>query len=139
MGKRFKKALQALGLVLLITFACLAFMPWRMSDAIGTLDEVDRCMILRYDQSYSTAYPQDEQLEALVSALQSASGHFDRNRSSINYQGKEPLYRIYFWNGEGRIPEVWLCETAIFYDGSQFVLMETDAEALNTALASCFS
>ena len=139
MGKRFGKALQALALILLITVACFAFMPWKMCDVIENLDDVERCMILRYDQSYSTAYPQDGELQGFVTTLQGAIGHFDRNRNHLMYWGDAPLYRIYFWSEEGRIPDVWLCGTAIFYEGAQYILNDDVAEQLNQILASCFS
>lgn len=138
MGNRLKKALQALALVLVITFACLAFMPWSMSDVIEGLDDVERCMILRYNEQYSTAYPQGEQLEQLKLVLQGTKGHFDRNREGLVYWGEEPLYRIYFWTEEGRIPDIWLCGTAIFYEGTQYSLGEEVAAVLNGALEACF-
>lgn len=139
MGNRLKKAMQALGLVLLITVACLAFMPWKMTDVIDGLDKVERCVVLRYDLDYSTAYPQDVQLESVKTALSAATGHFDRNRDSLVYKGEAPLYRIYFWTEEGRISDVWLCDTAFFHNGAQYVLDEAAAAAVNAALASCFS
>ena len=139
MGNRLKKALQALGVVLVITVACFAFMPWRISDVIEPLSEANRCMILRYDESYSTAYPVGDGLEKLVATMDSATGHFDRNRSSIVYQGKQPLYRIYLWTPEGRIPDVWMCGSAFFYDGTQYLLTDADAAKLNRVIASCFS
>ena len=96
-------------------------------------------MVLRYDLDYSTAYPQDVQLESVKTALSAATGHFDRNRDSLVYKGEAPLYRIYFWTEEGRISDVWLCDTAFFYNGAQYVLDEAAAAAVNAALASCFS
>lgn len=138
MGNRFIKAVEALAVVLLITVACLAFMPWQIGDVVEPLEETNRCMILRYDHEYSTAYPSGEALELLVTTLADAKGHFDRNRSQLVYWGEEPLYRIYFWTSEGRIPDVWLCGTAFFYEGSQYVLNDDDAAAINEVLASCF-
>lgn len=139
MGNRLKKAIQALILVLVITVGCLAFMPWQISDVIEPLAETNRCMILRYDQSYSTAYPVDEELELLVATLADSKGTFDRARTQLSYYGEEPLYRIYLWTPEGRISDVWMCGPAFFYDGAQFILNDDDAAALNTVLASCFS
>ena len=139
MGKRLGKALQALGLVLLITVACFAFMPWQMSDVIDGLGDVNRCMILRYDHSYSTAYPQEQALETVADALCGAKGTFDRNRSQLVYSGDAPMYRIYLWTHGGRISDIWLCDSAIFYDGAQYILHDDDAERVNAALASCFS
>ena len=139
MGKRFIKALQALGLILLITLACLAFMPWSMHDVIDGVENVDRCMVLRYNEQYSTAYPQEEQLEQVIAALQESRGNFDRNREALVYWGEEPLYRIYLWTNEGRIPDIWLCGTALFYDGTQYSLDEEDALRLNAAFEDCFS
>ena len=139
MEKRLFKAVQALALVLVITVACLAFMPWQISDVIESLDQADRCMILRYAQDYSTAYPADEELELLVTTMAASKGHFDRARERLSYYGEEPLYRIYFWTPEGRISDVWLCGTAFFYDGAQYMLNDDDAAALNAVLTSCFS
>lgn len=139
MGARFKKAMQSLLIVLLITVACLAFMPWQISDVIEPLQDVNRCMILRYSQDYSTAYPSEEALDQLIDTLSDTTGHFDRARNRIAYEGEEPLYRIYFWTREGRISDVWICGTAFFYDGSQYVLNDDDAEELNKLLTSCFS
>lgn len=139
MEKRLIKAVQALALILVITVACLAFMPWQISDVIEPLEEANRCMILRYDQDYSTAYPVDEELELLVATLASATGHFDRARNQLSYYGEEPLYRIYLWTPEGRISDVWMCGTAFFYEDAQYMLNDDDAAALNEVLASCFS
>lgn len=139
MGNRFKKAVQALLIVLLITVACLAFMPWQISDVIEPLDDVNRCMILRYAREYSTAYPSEEKLEQLITTMTDTTGHFDRVRNRIVYKGGEPLYRIYFWTDEGRISDVWICGTSFFYEGSQYMLYDDDAERLNKLLASCFS
>lgn len=139
MGNRLKKAIQALILVLVITVGCLAFMPWRISDVVEPLEEANRCMILRYDQSYSTAYPVDEELELLVAALAESTGTFDRAREQLSYYGEEPLYRIYLWTPEGRISDIWMCGPAFFYDGAQYMLNDDDAAALNDVLASCFS
>lgn len=139
MKNRLKKAVQALGLILVITVACLAFMPWRISDVIEPLAEANRCMILRYDQTYSTAYPVDEELELLIETLSESTGQFDRAREQLSYYGEEPLYRIYLWTSEGRIPDVWLCGPAFFYEGSQYILHDEDAAALGEVLASCFS
>jgi len=139
MGDRLKKALQALGVVLVITVACLAFMPWQISDVIEPLSEADRCMILRYDQSYSTAYPDDDALERLITTMEDTTGHFDRKRSNIVYKGAQPLYRIYLWTPEGRISDIWMCGAAFFYDGTQYMLNDSDAAVLNRVLASCFS
>ena len=139
MGKRLIKALQALGIVLLITVACFAFMPWQMSDVIEGLDDVDRCMILRYDHSYSTAYPQEEALQTVAESLHASKGTFDRNRSGLVYSGDGPMYRIYLWTDEGRISDIWLCDSAIFYQGAQYILQDDDAQRINAALAGCFS
>ena len=139
MGNRLKKALQALGVILVITMACLAFMPWRISDVVEPLSETTRCMILRYDESYSTAYPVGDALERLIMTMDDATGHFDRNRSGISFKGKQPLYRIYLWTDEGRISDIWMCGTAFFYNGAQYILNDSDAAALNKVLASCFS
>ena len=139
MGNRFKKAVQALLIVLLITVACLAFMPWQISEVIEPLDETSRCMILRYDQNYSTAYPSGEDLELLVTTMAGSTGHFDRARNQLTYYGEEPLYRIYLWTPAGRIPEVWICGPAFFYEGAQYTLNDDDAARLNEVLASCFS
>ena len=138
MGNRLKKAIQALILVLVITVGCLAFMPWQISDVIEPLAETNRCMILRYDQNYSTAYPVGEELELLVATLADSKGNFDRARGQLSYYGEEPLYRIYLWTPEGRISDVWMCGPAFFYDGAQFILNDDDAAALNAVLASCF-
>lgn len=138
MEKRLFKAVQALALILVITLACLAFMPWKISDVIEPLGESNRCMILRYDQSYSTAYPVDEELEQLVAALAGSTGTFDRARDQLSYYGEEPLYRIYLWTPEGRISDIWMCGPAFFYDGAQYMLNDDDAAALGAVLASCF-
>ena len=139
MGNRLKKALQALGLVLVITLACLAFMPWRMGDVIQDVGSANRCMVLRYDQNYSIAYPQAEQLEEVKGALADATGTFDRNREGLVYWGEEPMYRIYLWTDDGRISDIWLCGPAIYYDGSQYALGDASASKLNDALTECFS
>jgi len=139
MEKRLFMAVQALALILVITVACLAFMPWKISDVIEPLEETNRCMVLRYDQNYSTAYPIDEELELLIATLADSAGHFDRARDQLSYYGEEPLYRIYLWTPEGRISDIWLCGPAFFYDGAQYMLNEDDAAALNDVLASCFS
>ena len=138
MGKRLGKALQALGLVLLITVACLAFMPWNMSDVIDGIEDVNRCMILRYDTQYSTAYPRDEVLEELKTELSQATGQFDRRRAEISYKGDAPLYHIYFWTAEGRIGDVLICGDAIYHNGSQYVFGETSEKGVNRALERCF-
>ena len=139
MGKRFKKAMQALMLILLITVACLAFMPWQLTDVVEPLEDATRCMILRDDQNYTIAYPADETLQQVIATLADSTGHFDRNRGQLTYWGEEPLYRIYLWTAEGRIPDIWLCGTAFYYEGAQYVLNEADADAINAALDACFS
>ena len=139
MEKRLKKALQALLMVVGITVACLAFMPWQVRNVVEPLDEANRCMILRYDQSYSTAYPMGDELEQLLETLGGSHGQFDRARGQLTYYGEEPLYRIFLWTPEGRIPDVWVCGPAFFYEGSQFMLNDADAAALDAMLASCFS
>lgn len=140
MGKRLTKALQALLLVLLITVGCLAFMPWKMSDVIPDLDTTQRGMILRYENGqYTSAYPKQEQLEALATAMADTTGSFDRKRSQAAYDPECPLYRVYLWNARGKLPEIVVCGTAFYYDGSQYVLRDEDAVRLNSQLASCFS
>lgn len=139
MGKRLKKTLEALLLILVITIACLAFMPWQLGDVVEPLEDANRCMILRYDQDFSTAYPADEELELLVTTMGSSIAHFDRARNQVFYYGEEPLYRIYMWTPEGRIPEIWLCGPAFFYEGAQYMLNDDDAAKLNEVLTSCFS
>ena len=139
MGNRLKKALQALGLVLLITLACLAFMPWSMRDVIEGLDDAEHCMILRYNSQYTTAYSEGDEMEDVKNALQQSKGQFDRNREGLAYWGEEPLYHIYLWTKEGRIPDLWVCGSAIFYDGTQYTLDEESAMVLNEALDACFS
>ena len=140
MRKRFEKAFSALLAVLLITLACLAFMPWPLSDVVEGADGINGGMIVRYEnQSYETVYPDEDQLQMIAEALTSSVGYFDRNRSSFAYDSTVPLYRLYLWSGGERMPDIWVSGEEFFYDQSQFVLDQTDAVTINAVLASCFS
>jgi len=136
---RLKAALTALITVLLITFACLAFMPWRMDSVVTEIGDIQKCVILCYESgTYTCAYPEEENLDRLTEKLSVTTGHFDRKRSEFSYPAGKPLYRVYFWDSEGRIPDLWICDTALSYDEAQFVLDDAAAASLNEILASCF-
>lgn len=140
MRKRFETAFSALLGILLITLACLAFMPWPMDNVVEGADSVKGGIVVRYEnQNYNIAYPDDAEIELIAETLTSSVGYFDRNRSSFVYDSHVPLYRIYLWNEEERIPEIWVSGEELFYDQSQFVLDKTDAVTINAVLASCFS
>lgn len=140
--KAMRVVTMALAVIGVVAVVFLKTVSWPMSEIVPGIENVDEILVVDRLNVYPDTrqeYMNEQQIAAFLSVADDMELQFEKKSNTFAYENDQPAYDLFLSGTDGTLGAIFISGNQFHYDNTLYTMTETDAAALNTVLASCFS